>query len=164
MAELSTQDVVNHSQSVGVASPIDVSATTFTQRSIPGDGEEGVVTKENGIHHTTLSTSQEEQVLEDGTAQSDTSRAEGSNGDAKSTDARLVRKLTATKPISFAKYSVPKVIAANAAKAPAEKGVFRESRRYNVLTFTFSCRNSCACVSITGCWPTSSCRKNHQCH
>lgn len=125
MAELSTRDVVNHSQSVGDASRADVSATTSTQRSVQGDEEEeGVVAKENGIHSTTHSASQEDQSLEDGTTRSDTSRAEGSNGDAKSTDARPTKKLTAFKPTTFAKYSVPKVIAANAAKAPVDKGVF----------------------------------------
>lgn len=126
MAELSTRDVVNHSQSVGDASPADVSATTSTQRSVQGDEEE-VIAKENGIHSTVQSTNQEEQILEDGTTRSDTSRAEGSNGDAKSTDARSVKKLTAPKTTTFAKYSVPKIIAANAAKAPVEKGVFASS-------------------------------------
>lgn len=124
MAELSTRDVVNHTQSVGDASPADVSATTSAQRSVQGDGEEIVVTKENGIHPTTQSLSHEDQTLEDSTTRSDTSRAEGSNGDAKSTDARPVKKPAAAKPMSFAKYSVPKVIAANAAKPTVEKGWF----------------------------------------
>lgn len=124
MAELSTQDVVNHTQSVGGASPADVSATTSTQKSVPGDESDDVVTKENGIHPPLQLAIQEEQALEDGTTRSDTSRAEGSNGDAKSSDARPIKKLTAAKPVSFAKYSVPKVIAANAAKAPIEKGMF----------------------------------------
>lgn len=131
MAELSTRDVVNHSQSVGDASPADVSATTSTQRSIQGDGEESVVTKENGTHFITQPLSHEEQILEDGTTRSDTSRAEGSNGDAKSTDTRPIKKLTATKPISFAKYSVPKVIAANAAKPPVEKGLSSKTHPTN---------------------------------
>lgn len=121
MAELSPQDVVNHTQSVGGLSPADVSATTSTQNLIAGEGEDSSATKQNEGHLASQLVSQEEQSLEDGTTRSDTSRAEGSNGDAKSTDARPVRKLTATKPVTFAKYSVPKVIAANAAKAPIEK-------------------------------------------
>jgi len=124
MAESSIQDAVIQSQSVGDATPSDVPATTPQSITVPGDAGEKVAGNENGVHLITQSSAQEEHSLEDGTARSDTdtSRAEGSNGDAKSADAHPVRKFATTKPISFAKYSVPKVIAANAAKVSVEKG------------------------------------------
>ncbi|KAK5947653.1 hypothetical protein PMZ80_001807 [Knufia obscura] len=125
MAELSSQDVVNSTQLVGEISPSSVPGTTTQSQSNSGDGGEAVVAKENGIHATTHSSTQDDQALEDGTARSDTdtSRADGSTGDAKSTDARPVKKFATAKPVSFAKYSVPKVIAANAAKPTAEKAL-----------------------------------------
>lgn len=121
MAELSSQDVVNHSQSVGDASPSDVPATTSQSKSTLGDEGEGVVVRENGFHPVNQLAVQEEQALEDGTTRSDTDTSRA-DGDAKSTDARPVRKAVTAKPVSFAKYNVPKVIAANAAKSQVEKG------------------------------------------
>lgn len=125
MAELSSQDVVNSTQLGGDLSPSSGPATTPLSQSIQGDGGETDSAKENGIHNTTQPAGQDEQALEDGTTRSDTdtSRADGSVGDAKSTDARPLKKFATAKPLSFAKYSVPKVIAANAAKPTAEKGM-----------------------------------------
>lgn len=124
MAESSSQDVVIQSQSVGDATPSDVPATTSQAITISGDEGEQVAAKENGIHLITHPSGLDEHSLEESTTRSDTdtSRADGSNGDAKSADARPVKKFTTTKPVSFAKYSVPKVIAANATKTTVEKG------------------------------------------
>ncbi|KAH0842861.1 hypothetical protein AYO21_09645 [Fonsecaea monophora] len=128
MAEQRAQDVVNQSQSVGDLSPSDVPATTSTPDiKLPGDDigrnsavvETEVAPKENGIH-TVSSLKMEE--LEDGSARSDTdtSRAEGSVAGDKVTEPKPLKKFAA-KPVSFAKYSVPKVIAASAATKPNEK-------------------------------------------
>lgn len=114
MAELSSQNVVNHSQSVGDASSTDVPATTLQSISTPGEAD-GVVAKENGLH------SDEQVLLEESTAKSDTDTSR----DARSADTRPAKKASiAAKPVAFAKYSVPKVIAANAAKQPIEKQSF----------------------------------------
>lgn len=123
MAELSSQDVVNSTQLVGELSPTSAPGTTTLSQPIQGD-EGDAVAKENGVH-TIQPSGTDEQALEDGTTRSDTdtSRADGSIGDAKSTDARPLKKFATAKPVSFAKYSVPKVIAANAAKPTAEKGM-----------------------------------------
>lgn len=126
MAELSSQDVVNSTRLVGEVSPPSAPGTTTQSQSNQGDeGEVGVITKENGLHITTQPSGRDEQALEDGTARSDTdtSRADGSVGDAKSTDARPIKKPAAAKPLSFAKYSVPKVVAANATRPTTEKGM-----------------------------------------
>ncbi|KAK7905485.1 hypothetical protein LTR67_000208 [Exophiala xenobiotica] len=60
--------------------------------------------------------------LEDasGRSDTDTSRADGSIAGDKSTEQKPVKKFTA-KPVSFAKYSVPKVVAASAAAKGTEK-------------------------------------------
>lgn len=123
MAEVSNSDVLRQTESVG-ESPSDVPASQSQTQPTAGDEGEGVVAKENGIH-TTNSLGQDDQALEDGTTRSDTdtSRADGSVGDAKSADARPVKKLAAAKPVSFAKYSVPKTVAANAVKSTLEKGM-----------------------------------------
>ena len=126
MAEQSTYDVVNQTQSVGDLSPPDVPATTSTpDLKVPGDDnsavEVDVVPTENG-NHTNLSSLKMED-LEDASARSDTdtSRAEGSVAGDKTADTKPLKKV-ANKPISFAKYSVPKVIAASAAAKASEKG------------------------------------------
>ena len=126
MAELSTQDVVNQSQSVGDLSPSDAPATTSTPDiKVSGDGSSAVraddAPTENGSHTTPSNVKMED--LEDGSARSDTdtSRADGSVAGDKTTDSKPLKKIAA-KPVSFAKYSVPKVIAANAAAKATEKG------------------------------------------
>lgn len=124
MAELSTQDVVDQSQSVGDLSPSDAPATTSNTVSSP-TGEVDVVAevaqKENGIHNAVPPTTDE---LEDVSVRSDTdtSRADGSVTGDKATESKPVKKFSVSKPVSFAKYSVPKVIAANAAKG-TDKGM-----------------------------------------
>ena len=123
MAEQSAQDVVNQSLSVGDLSPSDVPATTSTPDIKVSGDEDGVVElaqKENGIH--TLSSLKMED-LDDGSARSDTdtSRAEGSVAGDKANEQKPPKKIAA-KPISFAKYSVPKVIAASTAVKGTEKG------------------------------------------
>ena len=132
MAELSSQDVVNSTQLVGELSPSSAPGTTTLSQPIQGD--EGDVATENGVHNNQPLGS-DDHALEDGTARSDTdtSRADGSTGDAKSTDARPVKKFATTKPVSFAKYSVPKVIAANAAKPIAEKGMLHTSTTGTII-------------------------------
>ena len=126
MAELSTQDVVNQSQSAGDLSPSDAPATTSTpDLKLSGDDNSAVevddAPKENGNHINLSSTKMEE--LEDGSARSDTdtSRAEGSVAGDKMSDNKPLKKIAA-KPVSFAKYSVPKVIAASAAAKATDKG------------------------------------------
>lgn len=121
MAESSVQDVVIHSQSAGDASPSDAPVTTSQSLSAQGAEGEIVEVKENGIHVDTPLSAHDEQVLEDGTARSDTDTSRA-DGDAKSIDNRPLKKFATAKPVSFAKYSVPKVIANNAAKAQADKG------------------------------------------
>jgi hypothetical protein len=122
MAEQRAQDVVNQTQSAGDASPSDAPATTSTPDiKVSGDGT-GVVEaapKENGIH--TLANLKMDD-LDDGSVRSDTdtSRAEGSVTDDKIAEPRPLKKFAA-KPVSFAKYSVPKVIAASAAAKGTDK-------------------------------------------
>ena len=126
MAELDSRDVVNSSQSVGDLSPSDVPATTSQINNVHGEGDAGVENgeigsrKENGIHsnhtHSQSLARSDDQALEDGTARSDTdtSRADASSvGDGRSVDAKAPKKFAPSKPVSFAKYSVPKVIAAS---------------------------------------------------
>ena len=121
MAESSVQDVVNHSQSAGDASPSDAPVTT--SQSIFAQGAEGEVVevKENGVQIEVPMSAQDEQMLEDGTARSDTDTSRA-DGDAKSVDNRPVKKLAAMKPVSFAKYSVPSLIKSNASKAQPTTG------------------------------------------
>jgi len=124
MAEQRAQDVVDQTQSVGDVSPSDAPATTSTP-DIKVSGEhagvgEGVA-KENGIHTPSAFRMED---FEDGSARSDTdtSRADGSVAGDKGAEPKSLKKFSA-KPVSFAKYSVPKVIAANAAaKGGPEKG------------------------------------------
>jgi hypothetical protein len=126
MAEQSTHDVVNQSQSVGDLSPSDAPATTSTPDiKVSGDVNSIVevedAPKENG-NHIILSNAKMED-LDDGSVRSDTdtSRAEGSVAGDKTNDSKPLKKFAA-KPVSFAKYSVPKVIAASAAAKATEKG------------------------------------------
>lgn len=125
MAEQRAQDVVNQSQSVGDLSPSDAPATTSTPDiKVSGDGiavvEADVAPKENGNHHIP---NHKMDDLDDGSARSDTdtSRAEGSVAGDKTTDSKPLKKIAA-KPISFAKYSVPKVVAANTAAKTTDQG------------------------------------------
>ena len=124
MAELSSQDVVDQSQSVGDLSLSDAPAiTSNTASSLTGevDSVAEVALKENGIHSTVQATADE---LEDvsGRSDTDTSRADGSVAGDKASEFKPVKKFSVSKPVSFAKYSVPKVIAANAAKG-TDKGM-----------------------------------------
>ena len=124
MAELSTQDVVDQSQSVGDLSPSDAAAiTSNTASNLAGEVDDvaEVAQKENGVHNTIPATIDE---LEDvsGRSDTDTSRADGSVAGDKATESKPVKKFSVSKPVSFAKYSVPKVIAANAAKG-TDKGM-----------------------------------------
>jgi hypothetical protein len=124
MAEQSTQDVVNQSQSVGDFSPSDAPATTSTPDiKVSGDdttrdsaAEVDVALKENG-NHTVSSVKMDDPDDASGRSDTDTSRADGSV-----TDTKPVKKFTA-KPVSFAKYSVPKIIAAAATAKATEKGM-----------------------------------------
>jgi hypothetical protein len=125
MAELRADDVVAQSQSVGDLSPSDAPATTPNTASNLAAEESSTVAevalKENGIHDPSPVKPDE---LEDASTRSDTdtSRAEGSVADEKTADSRPVKKFATSKPVSFAKYSVPKVIAANAAVKSSDKG------------------------------------------
>ena len=124
MAEQSAQDVVTQSQSVGDLSPSDAPATT-TNTDFNHSGEVNSVeedqVKENGIHNP-LTAKVEDFEDASGRSDTDTSRADGSVADDKPAEAKTVRKIPAAKPVSFAKYSVPKVVAANAAAKPADRG------------------------------------------
>jgi hypothetical protein len=127
MAELSADDVVAQSRSVGDLSPSDAPATTpNTASNLAGEESSSVAIaeaalQENGIHDPSPVKPDE---LEDASTRSDTdtSRAEGSVADDKNPDSRPVKKFATSKPVSFAKYSVPKVIAANAAVKGSDKG------------------------------------------
>jgi hypothetical protein len=124
MAEQSAQDVVTQSQSVGDLSPSDATATTTTT-DINRLGEvksaEEETTKENGIHNPSIVRTED---LEDASARSDTdtSRADGSVAGDKPAESKTLKKPATVKPVSFARYSVPKVVAANAAAKPANQG------------------------------------------
>lgn len=128
MAEQRAQDVVNQSQSVGDLSPSDAPATTSTPDIKVSADESGKVEvalayKENGIH--TLSSLRSDD-LDDADASvrsdTDTSRADGSVAGDKNPDSKTLKKFV-TKPVSFAKYSVPKVVAASANPKSADKGI-----------------------------------------
>jgi hypothetical protein len=123
MAEQIVQDVVIQSRSVGDLSPSGAAATTTTIDSEPAGDVNGlaetVVQKENGVlNPTTLPDLDDASVRSD----TDTSRAEGSVAGDKSTDNKPVKKFAPAKPVSFAKYSVPKVVAANIATKSSDKG------------------------------------------
>lgn len=126
MAEQSTHDVVNETQSVGDLSPPDVPATTSTpDLKVPGDDnsavEVDVVPTENGNHTNSSTLKMEDLEDASGRSDTDTSRAEDSIAGDKAADTKPLKKV-ASKPVSFAKYSVPKVIAASAAAKATEKG------------------------------------------
>lgn len=141
MAESVVQDVVNQSRSVGDISPSDAAATTTTTDPKPlGDvnGDAEVATKENGVHTTTILAD-----LDDvsGRSDTDTSRAEGSVAGDKPTETKPLKKFAPAKPVSFAKYTAPKVVAANAAAKGVDKGILRFfvlSRATPMLTRSFS--------------------------
>lgn len=123
MAEQTAQDVVNQTRSVGDASPSDAPATTSTPDTKVSGNDTGAVeatSKENGIH--TLASLKAEE-LEDASARSDTdtSRADGSVSGDKPSESKPLKKFVA-KPVSFAKYSVPKVIAASGAVKGTDRG------------------------------------------
>ncbi|KIV93544.1 hypothetical protein, variant 1 [Exophiala mesophila] len=126
MAEQRAQDVVNQSQSVGDLSPSDAPATTSTPDIKVSGDESGKVEvalayKENGIH--TLSSLKSDD-LDDADASvrsdTDTSRADGSVAGDKNPESKTLKKFV-TKPVSFAKYSVPKVVATTANSKTADK-------------------------------------------
>ena len=124
MAEQSAQDVVVQSQSAGDLTPSDAPATTITTDfQVPGEVSSVAdeAPKENGVHNPLLFRADE---LEDASGRSDTgsSRADGSVSEDKASESKQPKKPAAAKPVSFAKYSVPKVIAANAAAKASDKG------------------------------------------
>ena len=124
MAEQSAQDVVVQSQSGGDLSPSDAPAITPNINSQLAGEVNGVAEFErieNGIHHV-LQVKIED--LEDVSARSDTgsSRADGSVTEDKTTENTPIKKIAAAKPVSFAKYSVPRAAAANAAVKASDKG------------------------------------------
>ncbi len=131
MAEQSAQDVVTQSESVGDLSPADAPATTTTtdfHQSGEVTSVDEVQVKENGIHNTLPARVDDFEDVS-GRSDTDTSRADGSVADdsSKPAEAKTVKKFAAAKPVSFAKYSVPKVIAANAAVKPTDRGKLRLS-------------------------------------
>ncbi|KAJ9622209.1 hypothetical protein H2204_011641 [Knufia peltigerae] len=123
MAQQSAQDVVNQSQSAGDnVSSSDAPATTSTPDiKVSGDeiGVGEVAPKENGTH-TLANLKMDDLEDASGRSDTDTSRADGSVAGDKSAELKTLKKFTA-KPVSFAKYSVPKVVAANAAAKGTEK-------------------------------------------
>ena len=126
MAELSAHDVVDQSLSVGDLSPSDAPAiTSNTTSNLAGEVEIGaeIAQKEDGIHNPLLARTDD---LEDvsGHSDTDTSRADGDGSvvDDKPLESKPLKKFSVSKPVSFAKYSVPKVIAANAGKG-TDKGM-----------------------------------------
>ncbi|EXJ94368.1 hypothetical protein A1O1_02762 [Capronia coronata CBS 617.96] len=128
MAEQSAQDVVNQTQSVGDASPSDAPATTSTPDiKVSGDDTGAVedTPKENGVH-TLSSLKMEEHDDASARSDTDTSRADGSVSGDKVAESKPLKKLAA-KPVSFAKYSVPKVIAASTAAKGADKAAMPSS-------------------------------------
>lgn len=135
MAEQSAQDVVVQSQSGGDFSPSDAPATTTTidlQLATEVNSVGELEQKENGVHQLSQVRLDD---LEDASARSDTdtSRAEGSITEDKSIDNRPVKKFAAAKPVSFAKYSVPKVVAANAAIKASDKGMLLRRGKKPIL-------------------------------
>lgn len=165
MADTSVQDVVNQSQSVGDLSPADAAATTTTTDSQPlgdVDGVAEVAIKENGVHSSSLVPD-----LDDISARSDTdgSRAEGSVAGDKPTESKPLKKFTPAKPVSFAKYSVPKVIAANAAAKGVDKGMIvlcsglRRIRTDN----SRSSHSDCFSAVTSSSWSTTFSCKNCEC-
>lgn len=127
MAESINQHVEVNQESAG-RMPTDVPESTLQSTTKSGENESVVVNGDDTQNNeTSIETSEEQHLLEAATTLSDTdaSRADGSNADSKSIDARPLKKVAPAKPVSFAKYSVPKVVAANTGKATAEKGMFR---------------------------------------
>lgn len=123
MADSIVQDVVNQSRSVGDFSPADAAATTNITDSKPSGDENFIAelaAKENGIHTATMLAD-----IDDASAKSDTdtSRAEGSVAGDKQAESKPLKKFAPTKPVSFAKYTAPKVVAANAAAKGVDKGI-----------------------------------------
>ncbi|KIW99990.1 uncharacterized protein Z518_10918 [Rhinocladiella mackenziei CBS 650.93] len=124
MAEQRAQDVVNQTQSVGDLSPSDAPAATSTP-DIKASGDDGGVVeaapKENGIH---IPSNPKMEEIDDGSTRSDTdtSRAEGSIAGDKSAEPKPLKKLAA-KPVSFAKYAVPKPNATTNAAKGTEKAL-----------------------------------------
>ena len=130
MAEQSAQDVVVQSQSGGDLSPSDAPAITPNIDSqLAGEVNDvaELERNENGIH---LISQVKTEDLEDISARSDTgsSRADGSVTEDKSTENIPIKKVVAVKPVSFAKYSVPKAAAANAAVKASDKGTLHARR------------------------------------
>jgi hypothetical protein len=138
MAELSPHHVVDQSQSVGDLSPSDAPATTFnTTANLSGeiDSVAEVALKENGIHDSTLVRMEDLEEVS-GRSDTDTSRADGSVTDDKQAESKPLKKFPAAKPVSFAKYSVPKVIAATVAVKGTDKGWFSFAPSFIQSTLT----------------------------
>lgn len=113
MAESSSQDAALKPSSAGVTSPSEITATTTDSYAIRGDVEEAVEPQENGVATQKELSRQDEQQAEDGSTRSDTDTQ----------DVKPLKKFTASKPVSFAKYSLPKTLTTNAPpKSASEKG------------------------------------------
>ncbi|RMD41350.1 hypothetical protein DV735_g3782, partial [Chaetothyriales sp. CBS 134920] len=113
MAAQSAQDVVSQSQSVGDFSPADAPAIT-TNGDIDLSRVDEKTAAENGLHRLAPAKLDD---FEDGSGRSDTETAE----------AKAVKKFAAARPVSFAKYSVPKVIAASTTNPANNKLADRSS-------------------------------------
>ncbi|RMZ76905.1 hypothetical protein DV738_g4701, partial [Chaetothyriales sp. CBS 135597] len=120
MAAQSAQDVVSQSQSVGDFSPADAPATT-TNGDIGPSRVDDKTAAENGLHRLAPAKMDD---FEDGSGRSDNESAE----------AKAVKKFAAARPVSFAKYSVPKVIAASTANTANIKPADRSSTPTSVTT------------------------------
>lgn len=126
MADLTTRDVVNDTQSAGGLPPTDAPLTTTTTELNDQSGEKdtGEKSEQHFNDHQSPAhlVARDDQSLEDAASKSDTdSRADGSIAGSKTSEHQAVKRPLAAKPVSFVKYSVPKVIEA-AKKAAADKG------------------------------------------
>lgn len=159
MAEQRAQDVVNQTLSVGDLSPSDAPETTSTPE-IKLSGDEiavvEVVPKENGIH---MPFRMDEIDDASGRSDTDTSRAEGSVAGDKPTEHKPLKKFVA-KPISFAKYSVPKVIAASSTAKGTDKGTVHCSNSGHTTDTQISYTSEFPVFLHPSRWPSASSRKD----
>lgn len=161
MAEQRAQDVVNQTLSVGDLSPSDAPETTSTPEiKLSGDDVAvvEVVSKENGIH---MPFRMDEIDDASGRSDTDTSRAEGSVAGDKPTEHKPLKKFVA-KPVSFAKYSVPKVIAASATAKGTDKGISHCSHYGDTTDPEISYTSEFPVFFYSSRWPSSSRCKDHK--
>jgi hypothetical protein len=161
MAEQRAQDVVNQTLSVGDLSPSDAPETTSTPEiKLSGDdiAVVEVVSKENGIH---MPFRMDEIDDASGRSDTDTSRAGDSVTGDKPTEHKPLKKFVA-KPVSFAKYSVPKVIAASATAKGTDKGISHCSHEGDTTDREISYTSEFPVFIYSSRWPPSSRRKDHK--